>query len=166
MSRSRVRVGADPVGVHTPDTSIYPQLNPCPVTDAEPLHHTTETGHTPSHNPSAINRHTERTHPTMPAATPAPALAVAHHILSEHGPMSATKLHHLLYYVQAWHLAWDGSPAFDTEGIVATPTSLFVPELDRVAGRGDQTVYATDLVMDLHRARIQHKRRTRRRSFI
>lgn len=138
MSRSRVRVGADPVGVHTPDTSIHPQLNPCPVTDAEPLHYT----------------------------APAPALAVAHHILSEHGPMSATKLHHLLYYVQAWHLAWDGSPAFDTEGIVATPTSLFVPELDRVTGRGDQTVYATDLVMDLHRARIQHKRRTRRARYI
>lgn len=29
--------------------------------------------------------------------------------------MSAMKLHRLLYYSQAWHLAWEGKPLFDDE---------------------------------------------------
>lgn len=38
---------------------------------------------------------------------------VAHYILSEMGAMSTWKLQKLVYYSQAWSLAWDDKPLFD-----------------------------------------------------
>lgn len=43
------------------------------------------------------------------------AADVAEYILAKQGRMSAMKLHRLLYYSQAWHLAWEGKPLFDDE---------------------------------------------------
>jgi uncharacterized phage-associated protein len=37
---------------------------------------------------------------------------VAEHILSKAGPMTAMKLQKLVYYSQAWHLAWTEQPLF------------------------------------------------------
>lgn len=37
---------------------------------------------------------------------------VAAYILEKKGPMSAMKLQKLVYYSQAWHLVWLGSPLF------------------------------------------------------
>lgn len=37
---------------------------------------------------------------------------VAKYILNCHGPMSAMKLQKLVYYSQAWSLAWDEAPIF------------------------------------------------------
>lgn len=42
----------------------------------------------------------------------ADVLDVAAYILERHGPMTAMKLHKLLYYSQAWHLVWDEEPLF------------------------------------------------------
>jgi uncharacterized phage-associated protein len=42
---------------------------------------------------------------------------VARHILDRLGPMEAEKLHCLLYYCQAWHLAFHGKPLFDSDFI-------------------------------------------------
>src|SRR3954447_1771040 len=43
-----------------------------------------------------------------------PLMATAHdvaaHILSQSSPMSAMKLQKLVYYSQAWHLAWEDAP--------------------------------------------------------
>ena len=38
---------------------------------------------------------------------------VAAYILKKKHPMSTWKLQKLVYYSQAWHLAWDGEPLFD-----------------------------------------------------
>ena len=43
------------------------------------------------------------------------AVDVAEYILAQQGEMSAMKLHRLVYYCQAWHLAWSGRPLFDDE---------------------------------------------------
>lgn len=40
---------------------------------------------------------------------------VAKYILRKQGPMSTMKLQKLVYYCQAWSLAWDGYPLFDEE---------------------------------------------------
>jgi uncharacterized phage-associated protein len=37
---------------------------------------------------------------------------VAAFILREHGPMTAMKLQKLVYYSQAWHIAWTDKPLF------------------------------------------------------
>ena len=46
---------------------------------------------------------------------PADVVDVAEHILATSGEMTTMKLHKLLYYSQAWHLAWDGVPMFDDQ---------------------------------------------------
>lgn len=56
------------------------------------------------------------------------AVTVAEYILTKQGPMSAMKLHRLLYLGQAWHLAWDGEPLFDAE-IHAWANGPVVPEI-------------------------------------
>jgi uncharacterized phage-associated protein len=38
---------------------------------------------------------------------------VAHYILSKRGQMSAMKLQKLVFYAQAWSLAWDDAPIFN-----------------------------------------------------
>ncbi len=40
---------------------------------------------------------------------------VAHFILSQLGEMTTVKLQKLVYYCQAWSLAWDGVPLFNEE---------------------------------------------------
>lgn len=40
---------------------------------------------------------------------------VAESILRERGPMSAMKLQKLVYYSQAWSLAWDEAPLFEED---------------------------------------------------
>ena len=38
---------------------------------------------------------------------------VAQYILEKHGEMTAMKLQKLVYYAQAWHIAWTDGPLFD-----------------------------------------------------
>lgn len=47
----------------------------------------------------------------MPEA-PVSALDVARYVLRNVGPVTTTKLQKLVYYAQAWSLAWDGRPLF------------------------------------------------------
>lgn len=55
-------------------------------------------------------------------------LDVAAYILSQHGPMSHMKLQRLVYYSQAWHLVWEGTPLFP-ERIEAWANGPVVPVL-------------------------------------
>jgi len=55
-------------------------------------------------------------------------LDVAAYILGKHGPMTHMKLQRLVYYSQAWHLAWDGVPLFP-ERIEAWANGPVVPVL-------------------------------------
>jgi uncharacterized phage-associated protein len=43
---------------------------------------------------------------------PVSVVDVAHYILRKAGPMTTMKLQKLVYYSQAWSLAWDGTPLF------------------------------------------------------
>ncbi|MBX7259669.1 MAG: DUF4065 domain-containing protein [Candidatus Hydrogenedentes bacterium] len=63
---------------------------------------------------------------------------VAAFILQRKGPMTAMKLQKLVYYSQAWSLAWDDAPLFD-EVIEAWANGPVVPELFDVH-RGQYTV--------------------------
>jgi uncharacterized phage-associated protein len=49
-----------------------------------------------------------------PKNSTASAMSVAEYILciANKEPMTAIRLHHLLYYCQGWHLAWFGRPLF------------------------------------------------------
>jgi uncharacterized phage-associated protein len=60
----------------------------------------------------------------------ASVLDVAAYILAKHGPMTAMKLQKLVYYSQAWHLAWEEKPLFD-ERIEAWANGPVVPVLYR-----------------------------------
>jgi len=53
---------------------------------------------------------------------------VAAYIVSRLGPISAMKLEKLVYYSQAWHLAWEDAPLFE-EDFQAWPAGPVVPEL-------------------------------------
>lgn len=53
---------------------------------------------------------------------------VAHYVLSKCGSMSAMKLQKLVYYAQAWHLAWEDVPLFE-EKIEAWANGPVVREL-------------------------------------
>ena len=53
---------------------------------------------------------------------------VAAYILKKLGPLSAMKLHKLLYYSQAWSLVWDEQPLF-SERIEAWAYGPVIPEL-------------------------------------
>lgn len=53
---------------------------------------------------------------------------VAAYILHKQGPMTVWKLHKLLYYSQAWHLAWEDEPLFG-ERIEAWANGPVVPDL-------------------------------------
>lgn len=43
------------------------------------------------------------------------AMDVAQHVYDRYGWVDAWKLEKLVYYTQAWHLAWDGRPLFEQE---------------------------------------------------
>ena len=60
----------------------------------------------------------------------ASAADIAAYVLVEHGPLTATKLHKLLYYAQAWHLVWDEEPLFE-ERIEAWANGPVVPAIYR-----------------------------------
>ncbi|MDY6802276.1 MAG: DUF4065 domain-containing protein, partial [Cyanobacteriota bacterium] len=51
---------------------------------------------------------------------------VAAYILKKLGPLSAMKLHKLLYYSQAWSLVWDEQPLF-SERIEAWANGPVIP---------------------------------------
>ena len=53
---------------------------------------------------------------------------VAAYVLQERGPMTAMKLHKLLYYSHAWHLVWDELPLFP-ERIEAWANGPVVPHI-------------------------------------
>jgi uncharacterized phage-associated protein len=53
---------------------------------------------------------------------------VAAYVLRRRGPMRAMKLQRLVYYCQAWSLAWDGKPLFP-EKVQAWMNGPVVPEL-------------------------------------
>lgn len=53
---------------------------------------------------------------------------VAAYVLQQHGPMTAMKLHKLLYYSHAWHLVWDEEPLFE-ERIEAWANGPVVPHI-------------------------------------
>jgi uncharacterized phage-associated protein len=63
---------------------------------------------------------------------------VAAYILRARGPMSSMKLQKLVYYSQAWSLAWDEAPLFDEE-IEAWANGPVVYELFD-AHRGQYTI--------------------------
>lgn len=73
----------------------------------------------------------------------AAAIDVAEYILSQHGEMSAMKLHRLVYYSQGWHLAWEGHPLFEDE-IQAWANGPVIPALYELH-RGSFTLKAGDL---------------------
>jgi uncharacterized phage-associated protein len=56
---------------------------------------------------------------------------VAEYILSKKGPMTAMKLQKLVYYSQAWHLAWTEQPLFN-EKIEAWRDGPVIPALYEV----------------------------------
>lgn len=57
------------------------------------------------------------------------AIDVAEYILDKTGPMTAMKLQKLVYYAQAWHLAWtDANPLFEDK-IEAWRNGPVVPSL-------------------------------------
>lgn len=64
----------------------------------------------------------------MVAAAPASVLDVAEFILEEIGPLTGWKLQKLVYYAQAWSLAWDGVPLFN-ERIEAWENGPVAPDL-------------------------------------
>lgn len=53
---------------------------------------------------------------------------VAAYVFERQGPMTAMKLHKLLYYCQAWHLVWEDVPLFDAE-IQAWAEGPVIPEV-------------------------------------
>jgi uncharacterized phage-associated protein len=55
---------------------------------------------------------------------------VAQYILDSHGPMTAMKLQKLVYYCQAWHIAWTDDVLFDSR-IEAWVDGPVAPELFR-----------------------------------
>lgn len=57
--------------------------------------------------------------------------AFANYILDHNNCESQTKLHILLYYCQAWHLAEQGTPAFDAE-FIAEADGPKCPALDEL----------------------------------
>jgi uncharacterized phage-associated protein len=59
---------------------------------------------------------------------------VAAYILEKRGAMTAIKLQKLVYYCQAWHLAWEEVPLF-SERIEAWANGPVVPTLYRVHRR-------------------------------
>ncbi|MDX6649081.1 MAG: hypothetical protein QOJ97_1032 [Solirubrobacteraceae bacterium] len=63
---------------------------------------------------------------------------IAAYILRKQGSMSTWKLQKLVYYSQAWHLAWDEQPLFQAR-IEAWANGPVVPELYR-RHRGSFTV--------------------------
>lgn len=65
---------------------------------------------------------------------------VAQYILANQGPMTTMKLQKLVYYCQAWSLAWDGEPLF-TERIEAWASGPVVRELYN-AHRGEFKISA------------------------
>ena len=56
------------------------------------------------------------------------AADAAAYVLEKQGPMTAMKLHKLLYYAQAWHLVWDEAPLFE-ERIEAWANGPVVPAI-------------------------------------
>ncbi len=64
----------------------------------------------------------------MATITDRSAHDVAAYILSKAGPMTAIKLQKLVYYSQAWHLAWEERPLFH-ERIEAWANGPVVPAL-------------------------------------
>ena len=56
------------------------------------------------------------------------AETVAAYILDKQEPISAMKLHKLLYYCQAWHLVWDAEKLFDNR-IEAWRDGPVVPDI-------------------------------------
>lgn len=59
------------------------------------------------------------------------ALDVAEEILANRGAMTTMKLQKLVYYCQAWHLAWEGEPLFD-EPIKAWASGPVIPALHQL----------------------------------
>lgn len=59
------------------------------------------------------------------------AIDVAQYVYDRLGWVDAWKLEKLVYFAQAWHLAWDGRPLFD-EKFQAWVDGPVVPELHRV----------------------------------
>lgn len=69
----------------------------------------------------------KRTKPTS-GASGAAAADVAAYVLSRLGGLGPAKLHKLIYYSQAWHLAWEGKPLF-RERVEAWANGPIVAEL-------------------------------------
>lgn len=75
----------------------------------------------------------------------ASALDVAAYILEKRGSMTAMKLQKLVYYSQAWHLAWEQVPLFDepiqawangpvVRSLYNQHKGLFVVQPDQISG--------------------------------
>lgn len=69
---------------------------------------------------------TDRLPPRLPSAPSTTVFDVAEYILEQHGEMTSMKLQKLVYYCQAWHLAWSDEPLF-RESIEAWANGPVVP---------------------------------------
>lgn len=69
---------------------------------------------------------------------------VAGYILGKKGPMTTMKLQKLVYYCQAWNLAWDEKPLFD-ENFQAWANGPVCPELFK-KHKGKYVVDKADIV--------------------
>ena len=71
------------------------------------------------------------------------AYEIASHIRSRHEFSGEMQMHKLLYYAQAWSLAWDGVPLFD-DRIEAWKNGPVVPSLRHTTVMADEDVRLTD----------------------
>ena len=71
------------------------------------------------------------------------AYEIASHIRSRHEFSGEIQMHKLLYYAQAWSLAWDGVPLFDGR-IEAWKNGPVVPSLRHTTAMADEDVRLTD----------------------
>ena len=76
----------------------------------------------------------------------ASVLCVANYILRKIGPTTTMKLQKLVYYCQAWSLAWDDKPLFD-EDFEAWANGPVCPELFK-HHKGKFTLEAEDEKFD------------------
>lgn len=82
----------------------------------------------PAREDEPAEAHDDLVPPQTPLTATATVFDVAEYILEQYGEMTAMKLQKLVYYCQAWHLAWDGEPLF-RESIEAWANGPVVPAL-------------------------------------
>lgn len=86
------------------------------------------------------------------------AVDVAQYVYDRFGWVDAWKLEKLVYFTQAWHLAWDGRPLFEDE-FEAWPDGPVSRKLHRVNKYHRTNVFDTELPGADSRVLTSHERR-------